>query len=29
VVVLSNRDDPEPYPLALEIARLFREPAPP
>jgi CubicO group peptidase (beta-lactamase class C family) len=24
VVVLSNRNGPEPYPLALEIARLFR-----
>jgi len=29
VIVLSNRNDPEPYPLALEIARLFREPASP
>jgi CubicO group peptidase (beta-lactamase class C family) len=29
VVVLSNRDAPEPYPLALAIARLFRAPAPP
>ncbi|AKC87711.1 serine hydrolase domain-containing protein [Pseudoxanthomonas suwonensis] len=29
VVVLSNRNGPRPYPLALEIARLFRDPAPP
>jgi len=29
VVVLSNRDDPEPYPLALAISRLFRAPAVP
>jgi len=29
VVVLSNRDDPEPYPLALAISRLFRAPAMP
>ncbi len=28
VVVLSNRDDPAPYPLALAIARLFRVPPP-
>ncbi|KAF1692705.1 serine hydrolase domain-containing protein [Pseudoxanthomonas koreensis] len=28
VVVLSNRDAPEPYRLALEIARLFQAPAP-
>ena len=29
VVVLSNRNDPEPYPLALEIGRLFGAPASP
>ena len=27
VIMLSNRDDPEPYRLALEIARLYRDPA--
>lgn len=29
VVVLSNRNDPEPYPLALGISRLYREAHPP
>ena len=29
VVVLSNRNEPEPYRLALAIAGLFRAPAPP
>ncbi|WP_372014527.1 serine hydrolase domain-containing protein [Pseudoxanthomonas sp. 10H] len=29
VVVLTNRNDPEPYPLALAIGRLFRQPAAP
>lgn len=28
VIVLSNRNDPEPYPLALAIARHWLEPAP-
>ncbi|GAB3506489.1 serine hydrolase domain-containing protein [Pseudoxanthomonas daejeonensis] len=28
VIVLSNRNEPEPYPLALAISKMFRAPAP-